>query len=209
MIVSFSLIRRRADLSSEAFRAHWLDPHGPLTARIPGTMRYVQNHVIDGPGTNQAARDLRVDGFPQLAFDSSESRVAAHGSPEIAACNVDSRSFIGGVSRVITDDGDAPVPSAAGLIKQIMLTTIVRDRTTRQADVRALLDRLEIEAMIPHQVLEQAAAPNSTIPHHGIEVDTLDEVWIRDENAVRRNAAMLQAEMPELAVFQVRPYVFL
>ena len=208
MIVSFSLIRRRADISSAAFQAHWLDPHGPLTARIPGTMRYVQNHVIDGPGTNARARELQIDGFAELSFSSPQSRAAAHASPEIRACNVDSQSFIGAVSRVITDDGGVAAPTGEGLFKQIMLTTRSGE-VEASSPLQPLLGRLQITAVIAQRVVEQTAAPNSSVPHHGIEVDTLHEIWAPTEEAMMRNAATLEVEAPGLASFQVKTYDFL
>ena len=52
---------------------------------------------------NARAHDMRIDGFPILWFDNDADRQRAHVSPEMAACNVDSRLFIGAVSRVICE----------------------------------------------------------------------------------------------------------
>ena len=203
MIVSISLMRRRPDISLETFRAHWLDPHGRLTAKLPGTRHYVQNHVIDGPGTNEAARALALDGFPALSFDSPEARQAAHHSPEMAACNVDSRAFVGAVSRVITDDGGALPPSEPGLLKQVVLTL----RGAALSDLAST--PLHTRGLIAHRILEQAAAPNSTVPHHGIEVDAIHEIWVESEQDLIRNAAVLAHAGPGLATFQVQAHAFL
>ena len=46
---------------------------------------------------------MRIDGFPILWFDNDADGHRAHLSPEMAACNVDSRAFIGSVSRVICE----------------------------------------------------------------------------------------------------------
>ena len=72
-------------------------------AAFPALRRYVQDHVIASPAMNARARDMRIDGFPILWFDNDADRQRAHVSPEMAACNVDSRSFIGAVSRVICE----------------------------------------------------------------------------------------------------------
>ncbi len=53
--------------------------------------------------TSARAHEMRIDGFPILWFDNDADRQRAHVSPEMATCNVDSRSFIGAVSRVICD----------------------------------------------------------------------------------------------------------
>ena len=68
----------------------------------------------------RAARDMRIDGFPILWFDNDDDRRRAHGSAEMAACNVDSRSFIGAVSRVICEPRVVVPPAQdAGRIKLI------------------------------------------------------------------------------------------
>ena len=103
MIAAISLMRRRDDVTLAAFRRHWLDVHGPLVCGFPALRHYVQDHVIASPAMNARARDMRIDGFPILWFDNDADRQRAHVSPEMAACNVDSRSFIGAVSRVICE----------------------------------------------------------------------------------------------------------
>ena len=41
-------VRRRPDLSHEAYSRHWRERHGPLAvARQPGFWHYVQNHVVE------------------------------------------------------------------------------------------------------------------------------------------------------------------
>ena len=187
MIVSTSLIRKRDDLTGEQFRRHWLDPHGPLTAKLPGTRYYDQNHVLqNASGTNAAARALRIDGFPILAFDNAERRREAHTSPQMAACNLDSRDFIGAVSRVISDDGSAGRPDSGGLIKQLLL--LAKDGAA--ADLPGLISALDgIETSIVHAILEQGGAPNSTVPFTGVELAAFAEVWTRTRDDVERNSA--------------------
>ncbi len=207
MIVSTSLIRRRGDISLAAFQNHWLDPHGPLTAKLPGARRYHQNHVLaDTPGTNATARRMRIDGFPILAFDSPESRRMAHGSVEMAACNKDSLFFIGAVSRVISDDGNVQQPAGAGTaIKQLFLAP-GNAEFIDLPDVMAKLDG--VLGFISHRILEQGAAPNSAVPFIGVDVGALAELWIRDTRAVITNAARLEREAPDVATFAVQVHRF-
>ena len=208
MIVSTSLIRRRDDVSLSAFQKHWLDPHGPLTAKLPGTRKYSQNHVLpDAPGTNSVARRMRIDGFPMLAFDDPESRRAAHHSKEMADCNKDSLLFIGAVSRVISDVGDTREPAGAGTAtKQILLAP----QGARHIDLRAIIDGLDgVVGAINHRMLEQGAAPNSAVPFIGVEVTDLAEIWTQDARAVAANADRLQRQVPEIAAFSVYVYNFL
>ena len=208
MIISTSLIRRRDDISLEAFQRHWLAPHGPLTAALPGTIRYHQNHVKpDGAGTNATARKLRIDGFPTLAFTDVDSRRKAHTSPQMAACNEDSRQFIGAVSRVISDDHGKSGPSPElPYVKQIFLLP----RPGRPVDLATLIDQLEgVAELIIHSILEQGGAPNSMVPFIGTDVAALAEVWTRDLDAVCRNAVTLEASAPALATFEVRVHRFI
>lgn len=207
MIVSTSLIRRRDDLTNEQFRRHWLDPHGPLTAKLPGTRYYDQNHVLpDASGTNAAARALRIDGFPILAFDNAERRREAHTSPQMAACNLDSRDFIGAVSRVISDDRSAPRPRSVGLIKQLLL--LPRDGAA--ADLPSLIPALDgIETSIVHEILEQGGAPNSAVPFIGVDVEAFAEVWTRTRRDAEHNAAKLTDIAANLATFEVEVVNFI
>jgi uncharacterized protein (TIGR02118 family) len=103
MIAAISMMRRRADIGRDQFRRRWLDPHGVMTAQLPGVRYYIQSHCLDAPGTNALARELDIDGFPELWFDNLEARRIAYTSPRIAECNIDSEQFVGAVSRLVTE----------------------------------------------------------------------------------------------------------
>lgn len=207
MIVSTSLIRRRDDVTLRQFKSHWLSPHGPLTAALPGTLRYDQNHTIpDAMGTNAAARTMRIDGFPILAFGDADSRRAAHTSPQMSACNEDSRQFIGAVSRLISDieDQSGPDPQTS-YIKQIF----VLPRPASPHDLETVIEKLEgLVAVVRHSIVEQGGAPNSTVPFIGIDVAGLAEVWIHDAVSIVRNAAIVSTSLPALATFEVEVHHF-
>ncbi len=166
MIAAISLMRRREDVTLAAFRRHWLDVHGPLVCRFAALRHYVQHHVIMSPAMNILAREMRIDGFPILCFDSDADRRRAHLSPEMAACNLDSRSFIGAVSRVICEARVMLPPDETARMKLIALLP-------GQAADDAALERYaawarglpRLAGLVLYRVLEQGAAPNSTIPH--------------------------------------------
>jgi uncharacterized protein (TIGR02118 family) len=159
MIAAISLMRRKDSIDLSHFRRHWLDVHGPLVCAFPGLLRYVQCHVVDSLAANEVGLSMRIDGFPVLYFDNDADRSRAHHSPEMAACNVDSRQFIGAVSRIITD--------VAG-------------------DVRSNLGRFSLIEIWPeappprlvhYHVREQGAAPDSTIPHLPITAGAITQTW--------------------------------
>jgi uncharacterized protein (TIGR02118 family) len=81
-------LRRRADVSPEAFHRYWRDTHGPLVARHAATLRirrYLQSHTIDSP----TARALAVsrgggepfDGVAELWWDSEADLAEASATP--------------------------------------------------------------------------------------------------------------------------------
>jgi uncharacterized protein (TIGR02118 family) len=178
MIAAISLMRRRDDVSLPAFRRHWLDVHGPLVCAFPGLRHYVQDHVIASPATNEPAHQMRIDGFPILWFDNDQNRLRAHHSPEMAACNIDSREFIGAVSRVICEPRVIlPQATDAGRVKLIaLLPGKQRDDAAlgRFADRARGLPRLA--GLVLYCALEQGPAPNSTIPHLPVTVAGLAEL---------------------------------
>jgi uncharacterized protein (TIGR02118 family) len=207
MIVANSLIRRRNDIDLATFQQHWLDPHGPLTARLPRCRHYVQNHILDTAGTNALARSLRIDGIPQLAFASVEDRTAAYGSAELKACDKDSELFIGAVSRVVTAvDDEAAFDQDDGSVKQILL--FVAPRAPSQP-VDAILSELHgVRRIVRHQILQQAHAPGSRVPNLDVDVAGLVDVWLAGTDAVERNAALLDRD-GGVASFAVKAHRFI
>ncbi len=159
MIAAISLMRRQDRIDLSRFRRHWLDVHGPLVCAFPGLRRYVQCHVIDSLAANEAGLNMRIDGFPILYFDNDADRTRAHHSPEMAACNVDSRLFIGAVSRVIADvEGEVRTNSGRFSLIEIWPEASSPRPTT-------------------YRVREQGAAPNSTIAHLPIVVGAMTQTW--------------------------------
>ena len=83
-------VRRRPEMSSEAFRKYWLENHGPLVRSFAQTLkakRYVQSHTLDNPLLNAAAQQPRgtkpaYDGITEIWWDSIEDLAVALQSPE-------------------------------------------------------------------------------------------------------------------------------
>jgi uncharacterized protein (TIGR02118 family) len=215
LIVANSLMRRRDDLDLETFQKHWLDPHGPMTAKLPRCRRYVQNHVLDVPGTNALARALRIDGIPQLAFDTPEDRLAAHNSPELKACDQDSQLFVGAVSRVMTNvDGAVDFEGPRGAIKQMLLFLAPGSDGASAVDARlrpeTVADRLQgVRRLVRHEVIQQTRAPGSKVPNLDIPVDGISEAWLESMDAVERNAPLLNRQGSGVASFVVKVYSFI
>jgi uncharacterized protein (TIGR02118 family) len=210
MIVANSLMRRRPDIDRATFEAHWLDPHGPLTAKLPRCRRYVQNHIRDVPGTNALARALGIDGIPQLAFDTPEDRLAAHNSPELKACDRDSQLFVGAVSRVMTRiDGPADLAGPPDAVKQILLF-VPRHGDAARLRPETVAQHLQgVRRLVRHEVLEQTRAPGSQVANLDIALDGICDVWLADRDAVIHNTALLDRDGSGVACFVVTVYSFL
>ncbi len=161
MIAAISLIRRRQDVSPTQFRRHWLDVHGPLVCRFGGLQRYVQCHVLASPVTNAAAREMDLDGFPILFFDQDAARAQAQGSPEMAACNEDSRLFIGAVSRVGTE-AETVVPLAP---TRSPISVIAFSPAGQDMDIGAFRGLPRLCGLVLYHVRQQGRAPASAIAH--------------------------------------------
>jgi uncharacterized protein (TIGR02118 family) len=102
--LSFAL-KRRPELTREAFQAYWFDIHAPLVASVREALRisrYVQSHSLP-PEASEALRASRggpedFDGLAELWWDSFDDMAQALAAPEgqAAAARLleDERRFI-------------------------------------------------------------------------------------------------------------------
>jgi uncharacterized protein (TIGR02118 family) len=89
MIKVVFCLRRRADMTPEAFHRYWRDVHGPLARERVGLMgacRYVQVRTMDTPG-NEALRKLRggpapFDGIAEMWWESEDAFRTGIATPE-------------------------------------------------------------------------------------------------------------------------------
>lgn len=82
MIKRFVILRRKPEMSIEEFRNHWETIHGPLIAKIPGLIKYLQYHVRSEQLDNT---DAPIDGIAELWFESEESQRKAYETQEYQA----------------------------------------------------------------------------------------------------------------------------
>jgi uncharacterized protein (TIGR02118 family) len=200
MIAAISLVRRKQDVSPTRFRRHWLDIHGPLVCRFAGLQRYVQCHVLASPVMNAAARDMDLDGFPILFFDQDAARAQAQGSPEMAACNEDSRLFIGAVSRVGTD-AETVVPLAPECSP---ISVIAFSPAGQDVEIAAFRDLPRLRGLIHYHVRKQGRAPNSTIAHLPVTIGGAAQAWF--DSVVGLEEAMTGWHDCETALFVVEEH---
>jgi len=95
----------------------------------------------------------------------------------MAACNVDSRLFIGAVSRVICEPHVVVQQDTAVCIKLIAL---LPGATVDDAVLQRYAERVRqlsgLHGLVVYRVLQQGAAPNSTILHLPVSVSGIVEV---------------------------------
>ena len=80
MIKRFVILRRKPGMSVKDFRTYWKTVHGPLIAKIPGLLKYIQYHVHSPVGV-----DDPIDGIAELWFKSEADQQAAYRTPEYQA----------------------------------------------------------------------------------------------------------------------------
>jgi uncharacterized protein (TIGR02118 family) len=89
MLKFIVVLYKRADMTSEAFRRHLTEVHGPLASRLPGLRRYRQNHVRADPKRNSPEWSAVIE----LYFDDLEAMETAWVSPEGTASDADLPAF--------------------------------------------------------------------------------------------------------------------
>ena len=205
MIAAISLMRRQEPVSLARFRRHWLDVHGPLVCAFAGLHRYVQCHVLESPAMNDLARSMRIDGFPILFFANDDDRAKAHGSPEMAACNVDSRLFVGAVSRVVTDvEPLVPPPEERGRISLMLLFPAGSDPASIDPTIARAAYLPHLLGLTRYRVREQGRAPASTIVHLPVEVAAVAQA--RFASMVDLEGALANWDAPNVARFVVEEH---
>ena len=213
MIAAISMMKRRPDLTLAQFRKHWLDPHGVMTAELPRVRRYLQSHCIEHPATNELARTLGIDGFPELWFDSIEDRRVAYTSPRIAECNIDSELFVGAVCRLVTEPLNVvsmPAALREGGRKIIILGLGLPDPSWPAATQKRIAALPGVVGYSGHRLIEQAAAPNSRIPELKVPVAGIAEAIFEDDAALSRSADAVSGAVTErTAIFVVEDTVFI
>lgn len=89
MVKLVLLFKKRGDLTTEQFLAHWKEVHIPLVLKVPGIKRYVISPFVGSPSGQDD-----FDGMAELWFDSHEAADAALATEATIATGIDSRNFI-------------------------------------------------------------------------------------------------------------------
>jgi uncharacterized protein (TIGR02118 family) len=83
------ILQRRTDLTRQQCQEYWRgETHRGVVSRIPGLRKWVQNHVVGGPG------EAACDGVGEMWFDSDQAMNAALNSAEMGAAVEDAKNFL-------------------------------------------------------------------------------------------------------------------
>ncbi len=190
MITRMGLLRKRDDLSAEAFRRHWREIHGPLAARLPGLRRYHQNHVVDreqrGIGHARGSHDF--DGISELWFDDLPSMSAAFAGDFVRRLGEDEAAFIGGI-HVITaiQHVVVPTPPGAPLLKR--MSTLRRRPDVSAEDFRRewfdvhsfLVRRLpQVKGYTQNLIFDRSHGRGKPANYDELPIDGIVELWFED-----------------------------
>ena len=93
------LVKRRKDLSYDAFTNHWLNVHAELCKKLPNMRRYSVNLV-----SRDQAEAFGYDGFSELWFDSAEALAASLASPEGKTLLADLPNFVDSIHPLLVED---------------------------------------------------------------------------------------------------------
>jgi uncharacterized protein (TIGR02118 family) len=190
MIVRSGLIRKKPDWSTEAFRRHWLEVHGPLAAKLPGLRRYEQNHVTDSVQRGIAFQrgPEQIDGFSMLWFDSIEAMRTAMATAAGQALIADENHFIGHLRIVAIDQvevippvTDRPVLKRMSLLRRtadVSPETFVHEWRIEHAH---LVRRLTgVRGYRQNLIVGREVPKGTPVDYDALPIDGIVELWFDD-----------------------------
>jgi len=189
------LLKRKANLSTPDFRAHWREIHGPLAAKLPGLRRYHQNHVTDSEqrGIDYPRGPVTFDGISELWFDDEGAMQRAVTSDAIKALAADEANLLDDI-HVITAEQNVviPTPPGAKLLKR-MSTLKRRDDVTPEKfryewfEVHSfLVKRLpQVKGYTQNFILDRRRGRGAEVSRDDLPVDGMVELWFEDVQSLQ------------------------
>lgn len=119
MIKRVTLLRRREDLTEQAFRAHWAEPHAAIARGFEGLLRYNQNR-IDAVCWQTGPVRFEVGGIVKLWFKSPDAveRNAVSGTME--ALIEDEPRFLSGLTALAAGESWISQSASCGIKYMIL-----------------------------------------------------------------------------------------
>jgi uncharacterized protein (TIGR02118 family) len=189
MIVRMGLLRKRPDLTTEQFRRHWREVHGPLAAKMPGLRAYHQNHIVDKSqlAIDHARGAWDLDGISELWFDSRETMERALASDAYQAVVADSPHCMATTSIVVAEQIVVAPHDPSARIKRMSI--LERKHGLTPADFRhewcdrhaAMVARFPaLAGYTQNLVTNHGAAPGIDADDGQATADGIVEMWFRN-----------------------------
>jgi len=190
MIVRMGILRKKENLTPEAFRKQWLEGHGPIAAKIPGLRRYYQNHVVDSAqlGIDYPRSPQTVDGFSQLWFDDLSSMQGSVTPDIIKILAEDEARFVGHLQLIVAKQ-NVVVPTADDnrLIKRMSLLkrrpdvdAVTFEREWWEVHSELVRSMPGIEGYTQDLVIERSIERGKSASYEEVSIDGIVELWFRD-----------------------------
>jgi uncharacterized protein (TIGR02118 family) len=97
MLKFASFFRKRPDIGHADFHEYWIGTHAELVLRMPGLVRYVQNHPLPGTVNDYSP----YHGVAEIWLESADALVREPGSPFWEEVAVQEAMFIDPASQVV------------------------------------------------------------------------------------------------------------
>jgi len=194
VITRMGLLRKRPDMTVDAFRAHWRDIHGPIAASLPGLRRYHQNHVVDRQqrAISYTRGSFDFDGFSELWFDDLPSMAAAFGDERVHRLRDDEARFIGDL-KVITALQHVVVPTPAGRPLLKRMSTLKRRPDVDPEDFKRewfdihsfLVKRLpQVKGYTQNLIFDRSHGRGRPASYDELPIDGIVELWFDDVDSL-------------------------
>lgn len=109
-VKNIELVKKRPDLTPEAFHRHWEIVHGPLGGSIPQVLRYVQSHTR--LGAYRDGRQPPLDGVALTWFVDTRAMRESATTPQYETTRADEHNFvIEPLDFVITREREIALPA--------------------------------------------------------------------------------------------------
>lgn len=190
MITRMGLLRKRPEMTTDAFRKHWRETHGPLAAQLAGLRRYHQNHVVDREqrGISYARGSHDFDGISELWFDDLPSMSAAFSGERVPGLGADEDLFIGDL-KVITAIQHVVVPTPAGTPLLKRMSTLKRrpdvsaeDFKREWFDIHSFLVRRlpQVKGYTQNLIFDRSHGRGRPASYDELPIDGIVELWFED-----------------------------
>lgn len=193
MYVRSGLLRKKPDWSQEEFRRYWRENHSQLAAKLPGLVRYEQNHVVDSEqrGFSYPRGPEQLDGFSMLWFESKEAMKQAFATDLGQQLIADESHFIGDLRIVTLDQVEVIKPVEGPKLKRMSLLRRLPDvnpevfRKEWREEHAYLVKRLDqVLGYRQNLILEREVPKGNLVSHDVLPIDGIVELWFKDTDTI-------------------------